>query len=183
MLAAGKSSRMEKWKMTLPCKDSTVIECSVRNALEVCSRVILVVGYRAGELEAIFHEWDSVEVVLNPLYEKGMFSSVKKGTTLVNTEKFFISLGDMPLVGPAIYRTLLLCPQVEAVIPKYRGKKGHPLLLSGEVARCIAEFDDTKTLREVLAEFPGLTVPVEDNHILLDIDIKEDYKKHIGISL
>jgi hypothetical protein len=51
MLAAGRSSRMDDWKMTLPWGKSTIVEHSVRTALNVCARVVLVAGFRAEELD------------------------------------------------------------------------------------------------------------------------------------
>lgn len=175
MLAAGISSRMEKWKMTLPFRGSTIIECTVENALKVCSRVILITGYRASELKMLFHDWSQVEIIYNTEYEKPMFSSVRLGVSLVRTERFFIALGDMPLVDADVYNSLLGSPQIPVVIPQYRGRKGHPILLSKPLDKFILEFDENKTLRDVLVQFPALNVPVENVHILNDIDYPENY--------
>ena len=45
--AAGFSSRMGNWKLTLPYKGSTIIESSIANAMNVCDRAIVVTGHRA----------------------------------------------------------------------------------------------------------------------------------------
>jgi molybdenum cofactor cytidylyltransferase len=177
MLAAGKSTRMDAWKMMLPWGASTIIETTVEQALAVCSRIILVAGYRADELAALFQGRKEVRVVVNPDFQAGMFASIQCGTALVRSERFFLALGDMPLVDAEIYRALLQYPG-EAVIPKYRGKKGHPLLLSEAVRRRIPELAPTDTLRSVLAEFPTLAVPVESKGVLHDIDNPEDYQAH-----
>ncbi len=216
--------------MTLPCSGSTIVECSVQNALESCSRVILVSGYRGDELARLFAGRERVLVVHNADYELGMFSSVQCGVTRVNTERFFLALGDMPLVAAAVYKILLeygsfdgsllggslpggqgvpvdrsvpgrrnppadrsaptgrilpadhsvLAGRIHGIIPKYRGKKGHPLLLSAEVALCIAAFDREKSMREVLALYPVLTVPVDCEGVLHDIDDAEDYRRRIN---
>jgi molybdenum cofactor cytidylyltransferase len=181
MLAAGASSRMDQWKMTLPFGTGTVIEASVRAALEVCGRVILVIGFRAEELIELFSGRERVLPVVNEHYTEGMFSSIRRGVEKVRSERFYLSLGDMPRVGAEVYRALAARPAVDAVVPKYRGKKGHPLLLSAAVARAVlsrgAEGGGPKqTLRDVLAELPTLTVPVDDPHILHDIDTAEDYR-------
>jgi molybdenum cofactor cytidylyltransferase len=176
MLAAGASSRMKSWKMMLPFAGATMIECSVRRALEACPRVVLVSGFRGQELEDLFADWERVECVRNGRYELGMLSSAVRGAARVRTDRFFIALGDMPLVGPELYRLLLSCTRAEAVIPKYHGKKGHPLLVSRAVRDCLLDFDETLTLREVLALFPTLAVPVDSPHILHDIDDRGDYE-------
>ncbi len=176
VLAAGSSTRMERWKMTLPCGEVTVVECTVRSALEACARVVLVTGFRAEELERLFAGERRVHPVRNRRYEEGMFSSIKAGAAEVASGAFFLALGDMPLVSPAVYRTLAAHRTAAAVIPKYRGKKGHPLLLSEEAGRSIASFPARATLRDVLAGLTTLTVPVEDRHVLCDIDVPADYR-------
>jgi molybdenum cofactor cytidylyltransferase len=62
------------------------------------------------------------------------------------------------------------------VIPQYRGKKGHPLLLSDEMRVRILDADRSKTLRDVLAGAPTVIVPVDQTGILHDIDTPEDYR-------
>jgi molybdenum cofactor cytidylyltransferase len=177
ILAAGESKRMREWKLMLPLRDSTVIECSIENALAVCSRVILVTGYRGRELKELFGMRDKITIVYNSNYKKPMFSSIKLGVAAVNTERFFIALGDMPLVDRSVYEALLGFKYAPVVIPKYKGKKGHPLLLSKELLEPIRKFDDERsTLRDVLAMYPTLAVPVESRHILIDIDNSHDYK-------
>ena len=181
MLAAGESSRMGEWKLKLPLEGSTVIECSVGNALTVCSRIILITGYCAGELKKLFGKRDDVTIVYNPGYKKPMFSSIKLGAAAVSTERFFIALGDMPLVDRTVYETLLSFKHSPVVIPKYRGKKGHPLLLTKELAEPICKFDERSTLRDVLAMYPTLAVPVDCRHILVDIDDSQDYKAIVDV--
>jgi molybdenum cofactor cytidylyltransferase len=185
MLAAGRSRRMEQWKMTLPLGEATLVESSVSAALEVCGRVILVAGYRAEELAALFRERERVRVVVNPAYEEGMFSSVRCGSGQVRSPWFFLALGDMPGVDPGTYRLLARLAKdlpvrgsfrIPALIPRFRGKKGHPLLLSDQVKERILSAPPTVTLREVLASVPNLLVPVDDPHILQDVDTPEDYR-------
>jgi molybdenum cofactor cytidylyltransferase len=181
MLAAGASSRMSQWKMTLPFGTGTVIEASVRAALEVCGRVILVTGHRSEELIELFSGQERVLPVVNERYAEGMFCSIRRGVEEVRSKRFYLSLGDMPRVGAEVYRALAVRPAVDAVIPKYRGKKGHPLLLSAAVGLAVlcaraGGGGEEPTLRDVLAELPTLTVPVDDPYILQDIDTAEDYR-------
>jgi molybdenum cofactor cytidylyltransferase len=187
MLAAGSSTRMDTWKMMLPWGSSTIIEQSVRTALKVCSRVILVVGFRAEELIDVFGDWPQIEVATNPGYRAGMFSSVQRGVQAVTKGDFFLALADMPGVSERIYGDLLVwsgrlsrvfaAKQTPyAVIPQYRGKKGHPLLLSAGMRARILQTEITKTLRDVLAEVPTVIVPADEPGILHDIDTPADYR-------
>jgi molybdenum cofactor cytidylyltransferase len=176
--AAGLSSRMGSWKMMLLLDGSPVIEHSVRNALKACCRVVLVSGYRGDELAKFFSGWDRVETVYNPDYEKGMFASIKRGIERVKSEKCFISLGDMPRLDPDVYSKLLSYPGQDCVIPKYRGKLGHPILIGERVKKGIAGFPEPASLKDVLQDFPTLSVPVDDAGILIDLDSKEDYERY-----
>ncbi len=185
MLAAGRSSRMDAWKMTLPWGESTIVEHSVRTALNVCARVVLISGFRAEELDGLFRDWQRVEVVKNESFREGMFSSVQRGAQVLGSGGFFLALGDMPGVSEDTYRDLLgwdgklasiSTGTAYAVIPKYRGKKGHPLLLSPQMRTRILETSVSMTLRDVLAEVPTVIVPVDDNGILHDIDTPADYR-------
>jgi molybdenum cofactor cytidylyltransferase len=187
MLAAGSSTRMDTWKMMLPWGPSTIIEHAVRTALEVCSRLILVVGFRAQELIDVFGNWPRVEVVINPDFRAGMFSSVQRGVQAVTEGGFFLALADMPGVSGRIYGDLLEWSRgmeqgfadkesPYAVIPQYGGKKGHPLLLSAEMRTLILQTDVSKTLRDVLARVPTMIVPVDEPRVLHDIDTPEDYR-------
>ena len=186
MLAAGGSTRMGTWKMILPWGSSTIIEHSARTALKVCARLTLVAGFRAEELIDRFQDWPQVEVVRNPDYKTGMFSSVQAGAQAVAEGSFFLALADMPGVGEAIYRDLLdwntrlssafaLSEEAYGVIPQFRGKKGHPLLLSPQMRARILRTDVSKTLRDVLAGVPTVIVPVDEPGILHDIDTPADY--------
>lgn len=175
MLAAGESMRMGKWKMMLPFGDSTIVERSVDAALEVCGRVILVTGFRAEEIEAVFRNRKNVHIVRNTEYHRGMFSSIHAGAKAVSSSPYFIALGDMPLVTPDIYEYLLSFHGHDAVIPKFHGKKGHPVLLSGRTRDFLLSLSPDDTLRTVIAEYPSLAVPVEEQGVLTDIDTPEDY--------
>ena len=179
MLAAGESRRMGKNKLLLPVGGNTLVERAVETALDTCRRVILVTGFDAERIESLFFGHERVTFVRNTLYETGMFSSILAGAKHVQTQRFFIALADMPLVEKEVYTALLDHEDAPAVIPKYRGKKGHPLLLKYEVRDIILGLGPGATMRDVLAKVATLAVPVESGNVLLDIDEREDYEKLI----
>jgi len=177
ILAAGLSTRAKGWKMILPFGDSTVIETTVRQGLSACSRVILVTGHRSAELAQLFSSWSDVTTVYNPEFEKGMFSSIQVGVSHITTDRFFVALGDMPLVSPATYRKLLEEKREAAVIPRFQGKNGHPVLLTSILIAKILESGGPTTLRDILEDHVVISVPVNDRAVLHDIDTPEDYKR------
>ncbi|STW28899.1 CTP:molybdopterin cytidylyltransferase [Klebsiella michiganensis] len=98
MLAAGLSSRMGKWKMMMPWGEGTILDSALASALAFCDRVVLVTGFRGDELAACYRDHPGVEVVFNPQYQDGMFSSIQCGVGHIRASRFFLALGDMPEV-------------------------------------------------------------------------------------
>lgn len=176
ILAAGKSERMGSWKMLLPFRGATILEATAEKTRSVCSRLIVVCGYRSEEVRALFSADKRVHVVVNPDYEKGMFSSIQTGCSYVESDSFFLVLGDMPLVLEKTYEKLLSYAKAGVVIPKFNGKKGHPIILTKDHARMIIKASREESLRDILLETPTLLVPVDDSGVIKDIDTRKDYK-------
>jgi len=167
---------MGRWKLALPFQGSTIIETSVSHALCGCSRVLLVTGYRAAEIAALFAEDPRVLLVDNPLWERGMFSSIQRGIVHVETERFFIALGDMPFIGAEVYEALLQCPPADAVFPVHDGRRGHPVLFHARVKEDVLRADpSTGRMAEIASRFTVYEMQWGDDSILRDIDTEEDY--------
>lgn len=171
---------MGKWKLLLPYKDGTIISYAVSNALDVCSRVILVTGFRSDELEKLFFENKRITTVQNNDFERGMFSSIQTGTPLVETEWFFITMGDMPGINSEIYRKLLYYlekePDIEIIRPLYNGKRGHPVLLKKNVTKTIAAEPSESEMKNVFTHHRVLDLNLNIPETFTDIDTEEDYR-------
>lgn len=176
ILAAGISSRMKEWKMTMPFAQSTIAEYSIRNALKVCKRVILVAGYKKSELIKMFGASPGIQIVENDQYRNGMISSVKKGVEAVKTKYFFIMHADLPLVSPDIYNTLIKYRGDRAVFPVHRKRRGHPVLLPDSLIPAILEEKNKTSVWDILYNYPKQFVEVESPSIYRDIDTEEDYR-------
>lgn len=147
----------------------------VSAALEVCGRVILVTGFRGGELAARFTCEPRVLVVENPDWALGMFSSIRKGAARVESTRFFVSLGDMPLVGPAIYRALLEAPEADFVFPVHGGMRGHPVLLNGRARAAVLAADPaTGDMKDIARRLSVAEAPWPDEAVLRDMDTPSD---------
>ncbi len=169
---------MGGYKLTLPFRGKTIVETVVETALSVCSRIILVVGYRASDLLALFEGVKRVIPVENPSWELGMFSSIQRGIQAVETERFFISLADMPFVDGEVYRALLESPPADAVIPMFSGQRGHPVLLHSRVREAVmAENPETGRMRDVISRFSVGEIPWKDDSILRDVDTPRDFSR------
>jgi molybdenum cofactor cytidylyltransferase len=175
VLAAGLSSRMSSYKMTLPLGEKTVIEHTVDTLMEVCGKVYVVAGYRADECREVLRNRKNVKVVENPDYQKGMFVSVQRGVKHVTSDTFFITPGDQPMVKPATLRKMLKS-EGDIVNPAYKGKKGHPVLFQNNCHLGILSMPENATLRDFIHSRWSNVVEVDDEGILLDIDTDEDYE-------
>jgi len=180
ILAAGLSSRMGAFKPLLPFGKSTLIETVVDTALGLSEQIIVVVGLRAQDIINL-KRWDKrVVFAENRNYKKGMFSSVKVGAAKVQTDRFFIALGDQPQIPVAVYRQLLAAELTDVVQPAFNGKHGHPLLLSENVRQAILtanENDPAVNLRRVIEPFQKRIVEVNVPEILIDLDTPEEYNR------
>jgi molybdenum cofactor cytidylyltransferase len=175
--AAGRSERMGKWKPVLPFGSSTIIATVVVNAIDVCARVILVTGFRGEELGALFADEKRVAVIENPEWERGMFSSIRRGVAAVEADFFFITPGDMPWIRPAVYQSLLACRNADVVFPAFGGKRGHPVLFNRKVGEAVLAADPTRgRMRDIASQFVSMTLAWHDDSILRDIDTTKDYE-------
>jgi len=182
MPAAGLSSRMGRWKLMLPYNDSTILEASIKNALLACSRVILVVGHRADEIVAKLQGRANIDIVINPDYEQGMFSSIQCGLQYVNSEYFFIAHADMPRIAPAVYQHLWQKRALGTVFPGDKTLTGHPVLISHQLKSQVLEKPQHYGMKAILRDFPIQYLNLDNSDIHFDIDTPEAYEKLCQLS-
>ena len=183
ILAAGYSSRMGgAFKPLLKLGEYTVLERAITSHREAgIEDIQVVVGYRANDvIEAVKHT--GVRFVRNRNFNKGMFSSIHAGVATLSHEvqAFFIMPGDIPLIDPATIQAIRNCHERNSygiTYPFYKGKKGHPPLISSRYISEIMAFPAPDNLQEILKchEAESYGVEVDDEAVLLDIDTVNDY--------
>ena len=142
----------------------------------VCNNVIVVFGYKSAELRQKFQNQENITIIENIDYTKGMFTSVQTGVSVVKTDYFFITHGDLPLISPNIYLELSPHKGPEPVFPVYNGRRGHPVLLPKTIIETVMAEDENSSMKKLLTTYPTRLVPVNTNGIYMDIDTDEDYK-------
>ena len=173
--AAGSSLRMGQWKPVLPFDGSTIVQTVVAAALQVCTRVVLVTGFRGPELAALFESDPRVLLVQNEAWQTGMFSSIRAGSLHVRTPRFFVTLGDMPWIVPAVYEALLRRESGDVIFAMHGGTRGHPVLFRDSVRPAIAAADPaTGSMREIVKSFRISELAWPDRSVLRDIDTEAD---------
>jgi len=130
ILAAGYSSRAGSNKMMFDIDGKPVLSHTIEAFLPVCDKVVVVGGHYYNEIESIVSQYDSVQLVKNKNYQMGMFSSILCGMSFVE-HQCFVCPGDYPLINNGVVRKLMEV-KGDFCVPKYKGKRGHPVLLSKE---------------------------------------------------
>ena len=186
ILAAGLSSRMGDFKPLMPLRGKTLIENSIDSMLLAgINRVVVVLGHRGNDLEAILRSryvGDTVCTVYNPDYAStDMFTSIKIGlSAMPKCDAFFLLPGDMPVVAKetflAVYRAM---PETHSAItfPTLEGYRKHPPLIDSRFIPEIMNYDGDCGLRGFwkLHEASIETVAVDDIGCWTDLDTFEQY--------
>lgn len=180
ILAAGFSKRANTFKMTLEFKGKTILENVIDNMSLYVDRIIIVGGYRIDKIEKIAKKYEKVELIFNDKYEEGMFYSVKKGISKVSGDKFFLTPGDYPLIKSFVYKKLLEC-NGDIVIPVYKEKRGHPILINSRLVDNIYNPKYTN-LREFIKDNNVQYIDVDCIGIIKDVDTMEDYKELLDLN-
>jgi molybdenum cofactor cytidylyltransferase len=176
ILAAGYSSRAGDFKPGLDLFGRTILQRTIDSMSEYCDHIIVVGGHQFDTICSMVADIPKVKVVKNEHVELGMFYSVKTGIKDVLSDRFFILPGDQPVVNKDTYKTLIGY-NVDIVIPRYKGKKGHPALFNSKLIAEILTWDDSEILRNYIHSKENVViVDVEDPGIGLDVDTQEDYE-------
>jgi len=182
ILAAGESGRMQTNKLLLPFHGKTMIETVIDHVRQAdIDQILVVLGAFSDELLPVV-SCLPVKHCCNNEYKKGMLSSVQRGLRNVpaDLDAVLIFLGDQPAIPVEVTRMLIReyrKSEKRIVIPVYKGRRGHPLLIDGKYRHIIGKLDHAVGLRDLLHKYPEdvLEVNVESPGILKDIDTPEDY--------
>jgi len=184
ILAAGFSSRMGVFKPLLSLGGSLMIEKTISSFLQAgLNDIRVVVGYRADEIIPLLIRLGVLPVV-NEDYPSGMYSSIRAGVRTLNEEDaaFFLMPGDLPFVKPETIANIALVfsqKGVSILHPTFKGRRGHPPLISARYRDSILFGEPAGGLRSLLVEHEGdaIEIEVDDAGILTDLDTPEDYRK------
>jgi molybdenum cofactor cytidylyltransferase len=176
VLAAGWSSRAGAFKPAMDLLGKSVIARCIEEMQGLCMRIIVVGGYRIADLREAVKDVENVEVIANPRFPEGMFTSVKEGLRHLRGRRVFITPADHPLIQKDVYLQLL-ASGLDPVVPAYHGEKGHPVLMSAALAKKVLDEPDISTLKDFLERHDCMSVDVNDPGILWDLDTPEDAGK------
>ena len=185
LLAAGESTRMGQLKAFLPWRGQTLLEHQISCLLEGgAERVLVVLGHRAGELRPFLESKEGVAWTLNPGYRQGKTTSIKAGLSALDpeaVEDILLLNVDQPRTARDVARILSVHrSRGHAVtVPEYRGKGGHPIVLSAALLPELLEIEEeSQGIKAVVRRRLESVnrVPLDNPEILLDLNTPEQYR-------
>jgi len=185
ILAAGASSRMGgSPKALLEYRGETFVGRLVRVLTGQCDPVIVVLGYHAERIRPSIE--GRARVVTNPSPERGQLSSLQTALTELpaSAEGFLFIPVDCPAAEPETVEHVTAAfrgraSRIHLVVPQYRGKHGHPVCASRDIASEILALPATAQARDVVHRHvpDTLYLDVDDAGILTDVDDPERYRR------
>jgi molybdenum cofactor cytidylyltransferase len=177
VLAAGESRRMGSPKALLEFRGETFLDRLTRKLAVHCSPVIVVLGHAASAIRAAAHF--PAQFVVNPDYPLGMLTSLQCGLRAVPVDctAAVFTLVDHPDPAETTLTSVLDAPEAPVVIPRFEGRKGHPVRLSRPVIDELLSLPSTAKPTDVLyRHLPAtLFLDLDDAGIVDDIDDRQAY--------
>lgn len=179
--AAGSAERFGSAKLLANVGGAPLLERTVRALLAGgVARVVVVLGPDAQRIRAEVPVLADrrVAVATNARPERGMFSSIQAGLRDASGDPVLVLPGDMPYVEEATVSSLLRLYGERAAIvsPRFRGKRGHPVVLPGAYRDEILRADPSVTLHEVIKAHAveRVDMDVYDRGVVRDVDVPSD---------
>jgi CTP:molybdopterin cytidylyltransferase MocA len=183
ILAAGESRRMGSPKALLDYEGASFLDTLIGLAAPRCSPVIVVLGAAADEIRAAARR--PAVFVVNPEWRGGQITSMQCGLRAVPPEAsgVLFTLVDHPAVSPATIDALVGShPGKLLRVPRYGGRRGHPIWFSRELIPEFLELPAGGAARDVVRRHAAETgfVDLDDAGIVADIDDRADYAALLG---
>jgi molybdenum cofactor cytidylyltransferase len=172
ILAAGESRRMGRPKAFLPFRSGTFLSEIAGTLGQRCCRVIAVFGFDAPRLIAQAAS-SGIEAIENPDYSLGMLTSLQAGLRQLPSEvdRILFTLVDHPAISIGTVDALLRS-EAKIAIPRIRGRRGHPVLITREICNEYLLEPASSKARDVIDRHATDIdyIEVEDPGIADDID-------------
>lgn len=147
-----------------------------------CEPVIVVLGHGAEEIRAAVGP--GPRLVVNPDYAKGMLTSLQCGLRAVPVagSHAVFTLVDHPNPAGRTIAAVVNAPEAPVVIPRFQGRKGHPVRLSRRVMDELIALPVTAKPTDVLYRHLDATcfLDLDDPGIVDDIDDPAAYEEFLA---
>ena len=190
ILAAGASSRMGRDKALLPWNGTTFLRATVDRLTPFAHSVLVVVGANAVTLRAELASSAGVNLVVNSRPEQGQFSSLRIGlqeALSLGCDAAMVALIDRPPAMASTIEQLIqafrlgaaAAPSHWAVVPEFRGKHGHPIVVGAEIIDCFLKADPATTARDVEHANQDRIryLAVDDANVVANVNTPEEFER------
>ncbi|MHA1552729.1 MAG: nucleotidyltransferase family protein [Candidatus Heimdallarchaeaceae archaeon] len=189
ILAAGDSKRMGEPKGLLNYRGKPFLVHQIEQMSEIgLSEIIVVLGKDFKLYHEKVPELIDVEYTTNPSPEKGQFSSIQCGLKKIQSKEIsgvFIFPIDVPCPDRKVWEELaneMSLSECAVTIPKFKGKKGHPVLISREFMQHLISSSSNSRLDFEIYEQIDLQkakiIAVNDKNITRNLNTPEDWKEY-----
>jgi CTP:molybdopterin cytidylyltransferase MocA len=181
VLAAGRSRRMGAFKPLLPFGPKTVVGSCVDNLRAGGVReIVVVVGHRGEEVRRALSHLPVRFAVNEAGGEMGASVAHGVGELSAQARAVLVMPADHPAVAPAVVETLIETQAREGahiVVPEWRGRGGHPALVSLELREELLNLDARGGMRALFAARGAEVrrVAVDCPFVARDVDTWDDY--------
>jgi molybdenum cofactor cytidylyltransferase len=193
ILAAGESTRMGSDKALLPWPPSTagaaaggqsLLSSAIQSLNRLTDMVIVVAGQNEPNLAPVVYA-NGAFLVRNPQPERGQFSSLQVGLQEVlnhGRDAAVVTLVDRPPPKSETLEALRAAfssapVSTWAIIPEFKGKHGHPIVLGRELIEVFLRSPGTSTARDIEHENQKHIqyFPVDDPLVTLNLNTPQEY--------
>jgi CTP:molybdopterin cytidylyltransferase MocA len=186
--AAGSAERFGGKKLLAPVAGEPLLDHTIRSLLEggVAEVIVVVSAEARRELARDVSAMDDVHVRVleNADPSRGMFSSIQVGVASAVGDALLVLPGDMPYVRPETVRALIakFRERPAIVSPRYKGKRGHPVVMPLSLRDEIAATASTANLHDVIHHHQDerVDLEVEDAGVNRDVDTRADLERPKG---
>jgi len=184
IIAAGFSSRMGKFKPLLIYKNKSFLNNIVSKLDSICDEIVIVTGYNRDSIERelnSFQTTNKITTIFNENYQDGMFTSLQTGLReTASCDWVLYHFIDQPTLPNLFYKDFAaeVDNAFDWIQPRYKGRKGHPILLGEKVIKTILSSNPKSNLKQISEEhhFNKKYFDVKISSIFCDVDTKEDYE-------
>lgn len=150
-------------------------------------KVVIVLGAHNAPLREQLQSFPA-EVVINPEPESEMIDSLRCGLRALppppQLQAFIVALADQPFITPDIFNAIINAfkeTPYGIIIPTYRGKRGHPVILDGRYRKPLLAYKGECGLRSFMRKHSNDVheLPLNDDAIIRDIDTLDDYHREL----
>lgn len=188
VLAAGASNRMGRPKALLELADgTTLLGHQARSLLAAgCNSLACVLGADAELIRGMDEKLD-ICWLLNEEWEGGQFTSIQTGLAWMldkSTVGAIVLPVDCVLDSPdtvgSILEAAIMNPHLDALVPEYEERGGHPVYISKGMAAALIAIDparpDARLDNQIAMMSEVMRLPVGDAGILRNVNTPEEWE-------